>query len=208
MAGNSPPYGFPSSFTTLGIGTLGPVPVQLVVLAVLAAVMLLVVTRTEFGRSIAMIGHNPGAARYSGIRVNTQLARAYVCSALMAGVAGVLLGAFYSAVRANLGDSLLLPAITMIVLGGVDIFGGRGRIVGVIVAVFALGYLTQGLLVTGYSDLVSTMVESVVMLVAIAVKLLAAGGEGGPSARLRARLRALSQVRRPLPADPAEPAAR
>jgi len=206
VAGNSPPYGFPTSFTTLGTGTIGPVPVQLIVFAALALLMLIVMNRTEFGRSISMIGHNPGAARYSGVRVDLQLVRAYVGCSLMAGVAGLMLGAFYSAVRSSLGDSLLLPAITMVVLGGVDIFGGRGRILGVIVAVFALGYLTQGLLVSGYSDLVSTMVESIVMLAAIAVKLLAGGAEGGLSERLRQRLGALSRARQPVPADPSGPA--
>ncbi|MGW3628076.1 ABC transporter permease [Streptomyces sp. NPDC000880] len=188
VAGDSPPYGFPASFTTLGVGTLGPVPLQLIIFAVLAAMVLLLMTRTEFGRSITMIGHSASAARYSGIKVNAQLTRAYIFSSLMAGIAGLLLGAFYSAVRADLGGSLLLPALTMIVLGGVDIFGGRGRVLGVIVAVFALGYLTQGLLISGYSQLASNMVVSVVMLVAIAVKMLAAPADTSLAERLRHRL--------------------
>ncbi|MEU9207639.1 ABC transporter permease [Streptomyces sp. NPDC048415] len=191
VAGNSPPYGFPTSFTTLGTGTIGQVPLQLIIFAVLATVVLLLMTRTEFGRSITMIGHSASAARYSGIKVNTQLVRAYMFSSLMAGVAGLMLGAFYSAVRADLGDSLLLPALTMIVLGGVDIFGGRGRAIGVIVAVFALGYLTQGLLISGYSQLASNMVVSVVMLAAIAVKMFAGSAEGSPAEQLRNRLRNL-----------------
>ncbi|MEV6737191.1 ABC transporter permease [Streptomyces sp. NPDC051104] len=192
LAGNNPPYGFPASFTVLGTGLLGPVPLQLILFAVLAVLMMLVMNRTEFGRSISMIGHNPDAARYSGIGVGSALMRAYAASALFAGVAGLTLGSFYSAVRPNLGDSLLLPGITIVVLGGVDIFGGRGKVLGVILAVFTLGYLTQGLLVSGYSNLVSAMIESLVMLAAIAVKLTVSGTEGGLAERLRQRLQGLS----------------
>jgi AI-2 transport system permease protein/rhamnose transport system permease protein len=195
IAGNNPPYGFPAAFTELGTGSLGPVPYQLILFAALAGVLMVVMRRTEFGRSISMIGHNPDAARYSGIKVSATLLRAYVTSALLAGVAGLTLGSFYSAVRPNLGDSLLLPGITMVVLGGVDIFGGRGRILGVVLAVFTLGYLTQGLLVSGYSNLVSAMIQSLVMLAAIAVKLTIGGTEGGVADRLRERLRRLSGAR-------------
>jgi ribose/xylose/arabinose/galactoside ABC-type transport system permease subunit len=66
---------------------------------------------------------------------------------------------------------LLLPAITIVVLGGVDIFGGRGRIGEVVLAVFLLGYLTQGLLIEGYSSLTATMVTGLLLIVALVLKV-------------------------------------
>jgi len=187
IAGNSPPYGFPSAFLQIGVGTVGAVPIQLILLGVVAAGMTLLLNRSRFGRSIAMIGHNHDAARYSGLAVGRQCLRAYMLCALLAGLAGLVLGAFYSAVRRDLGDSLLLPGITMVVLGGVDIFGGRGKVGGVILAVFTLGFLTQGLLIVGYSELVTTMIVSVVLLISIAAKVSLAGGEGTLVSSLRRR---------------------
>src|SRR5262249_18470541 len=67
-AAEQPAYGFPDPFTQLGLGQVGAVPVQLIAFAALAVAMLLLVHRTGFGRAVVLIGHNPSAARYSGIR--------------------------------------------------------------------------------------------------------------------------------------------
>ncbi|MDA8290693.1 MAG: ABC transporter permease [Actinomycetota bacterium] len=172
LGGASPPYGFPSSFVTIaGTGTVGPIPNQLIVFAVLAIVVSLLVGRTRVGRSLALIGYNRPAARYSGIRVNRTIVGAFVVSGLMAGIGGILVSGLYNAARNDIGDSLLLPGITVVVLGGVDIFGGKGRISGVIVATFVLGFLTEGLLVAGDSSLSATMVTGILLLVALAFKI-------------------------------------
>jgi ribose/xylose/arabinose/galactoside ABC-type transport system permease subunit len=176
LAGNNPPYGFPGAFNALGTGTIGGVvPIQLVIFAVIAVLCGVAMWRTEFGRSIVMIGYNRRAARYSGIKVSRTLLLAYILSGVLASLAGILLAAFYSAVRPDMGDDLLLPAITMAVLGGIDIFGGEGTVTGAIIAVFILGFLTQGLLILGFSDMVSTMVTGVILLIAICSKVILSG---------------------------------
>jgi len=172
LGGGSPPYGFPKSFVSIaGTGTIGPIPNQLIVFAVLAVLVAVVVSKTRMGRSLALIGYNRPAARYSGIRVSRTIVGAFVFSALMAGIAGILVSGFYNAARDDIGDSLLLPAITVVVLGGVDIFGGKGRISGVIVATFVLGFLTEGLLVDGDSSLAATMVTGILLLVCLIFKI-------------------------------------
>ena len=170
VAGPNPPFGFPAAFTFLGVGQFGPVPVQLVVFIVIAIVAVLISTQTVFGRSLLMIGLSPDAARYSGIRVNWHLIRAYIVCSLASGVAGLFLAAYYSATRRDLGDSLLLPALTMVVLGGVDIFGGRGRVFGVVIAVFVLGLLSRGLLSLGISQLTANMIGALVLLLVIGLR--------------------------------------
>lgn len=171
ISGNSPPYGFPNGFGALGAGTIGPIPYQLVAFSVAAAIVVWVMKRTSFGRSIVMIGYNAAAAQYSGIKVGRQLTIAYTISGFSAAVAGALLGAYFQAVRPDMGNTLLLPAITMAVLGGIDIFGGDGNVVGTIISVFLLGFLEQGLLIMGYSSMVSTMVTGGVLLVALFLKI-------------------------------------
>jgi ribose/xylose/arabinose/galactoside ABC-type transport system permease subunit len=172
VSGSSPPFGFPKSFVSIaGTGTVGPIPDQLIVFAVLSVGVALGVSRTRMGRSVALIGFNRPAARYSGIRVERTVIGAFVFSAVMAGISGILVSGLYNAARDSIGNSLLLPAITVVVLGGVDIFGGRGRIGGVIVATFVLGFLTQGLLVAGDSSLSATMVTGILLLVCLVVKI-------------------------------------
>lgn len=170
--GNAPPYNFPSSFVTVtGTGSIGPIPAQLVIFAVLALGVSLLVTRTGFGRSLVLVGFNREAAGYTGVKVRSTLVRAFMLSGLMAGIAGIMIAGFYNAARDDIGDSLLLPGITMVVLGGIDIFGGRGRISGAIVATFLLGYLTQGLLVDGDSSLTASMVTGLLLIACLVLKI-------------------------------------
>ena len=192
LAGDNPPSGFPDSFNALGTGAIGGVvPIQVVVFAVLAVFFGLLVGRSPFGRRVVMVGYNAEAARYSGIRVERTVTLAYVLSGTTAALAGIVLAAYYSAVRPDMGDVLLLTTITMVVLGGVSIFGGEGRITGVVIAVLLLGVIRQGLLIAGFSDMVTTMLTGTILLAAIAVKNMLAGRGTGLAALLR-RLRAPS----------------
>lgn len=189
LAGDTPPSGFPAAFDRLGTGAIGGVvPFQMVLFGVLAVLFSLLVSRTAFGRRVVMIGYNPDAARYSGVRVAQVVSCAYVISGVMSGLAGIVLAAYYSAVRPDMGDLLLLSTITAVVLGGVSIFGGEGSIAGVVIAVLLLGLLRQGMLIAGFSDMVTTMLTGAILLAAIAIRnLLAERGTG--LAMLLARLR-------------------
>lgn len=172
VGGNAPPYNFPKSFVTLaGTGAVGPIPDQLISFAVIAVVVWLLVARTRYGRGLVLVGYNRAASRYAGVNVERTLFSAFVTSGLLAGGAGIFASGYYNAARDDIGDSLLLPAITIVVLGGVDIFGGKGRMSGVIVAVFLLGFLNQGLLIRGNSSLTASMVEGIVLILCLILKI-------------------------------------
>ncbi len=189
LAGDSPPSGFPDGFTALGTGALfGVVPFQILLFAALAILFGLLMSRSTFGRRIVTVGYNSDAARYSGVRVGRILMSAYIISGATAALAGIVLASYYSAVRADMGDVLLLSTITMVVLGGVSIFGGEGSIVGVVIAVLVLGFLRQGMLIAGFSDMLTTMLTGAILLAAIAIKNSLAG-RGTGFALLLTRLR-------------------
>ena len=172
VGGNTPPYNFPNSFVDFaGTGTVGPIPDQLIIYAVIAAFVWLLVTRTRYGRGLVLIGYNRAASRYAGVNVQRTLFTAFVASGLLAGMAGIFVSGFYNAARDDIGDSLLLPAITVVVLGGIDIFGGKGRMSGVIIAAFLLGFLNQGLLIAGQSSLTATMIEGIVLVLCLVMKI-------------------------------------
>ncbi|UBV44607.1 ABC transporter permease (plasmid) [Deinococcus taeanensis] len=170
LAGAEPPSGFPDAFNALGTGAVAGVPYQVLLFAALATAVSLLITRTRFGRSVVMVGYNRDATRYSGIDVDATVLRVYVLSGVMAALAGVVLAAYYSAVRSDMGDILLLTALTMVVLGGINIFGGEGSVLGAVMAVLILGFLRQGLLIAGFSDMVTTMVTGAILLLAITAK--------------------------------------
>ncbi len=173
LAGASPPYGFGAAFGVLGTGALaGWVPVQLLIFIALAIGFAVLMTRTGFGRRIVMIGYNRDAAYYAGVSVASVERRAYCLSGLTAAFAGIILASYYDAVRPDMGDILLLTSITMVVLGGISIFGGEGGILGVTLAVMILGVLRQGMLIAGFSDMVTTMLTGAILLSSIAIKNL------------------------------------
>lgn len=172
LAGNNPPYNFAQGFVNLGEGSVGPVPVPLILFAVLAVVVAVAVGRTVVGRNLVLIGYSASASRYSGISRTRTLLAVFVANGVIAGIAGVVLAAYYDAGRPDSGIDLLLPAVTCVVLGGVDIFGGKGRIGEVVLAVLLIGYLTQGLLDQGVSSLTITMLTGGLLIVALAVKIL------------------------------------
>ena len=170
VAGASPPFGFPSAFTLIGQGSVNDMPIALLVLLVISLMVIVAVGYTGLGRSLTLIGYSPRAALYSGIAIRGSLTAVFTLCGAMSGVAGVLLAAYYNSAQPQIGTDLLLPAITAVILGGMDIFGGRGRIAEVVLAVFLLGFLSQGMLIEGDSSLSITMITGLVLIGALVIK--------------------------------------
>ncbi|MGD0196978.1 MAG: ABC transporter permease [Solirubrobacteraceae bacterium] len=209
--GAVPPYGFPTSYTSaLGTGNISStiqIPNQLIIFAVLAVIATLLVHRTRFGRQLVLVGHNRQAAAYAGVRVSVTRIRAFALSATFGGIAGMCLAANYGTARDDLGPVLLLPAIACVVLGGVDIFGGSGRVPGVIIATFIIGWLTPGLLDDGVNDTWVLMAPGILLLAALTIKGIADRGQGASfSERLRERFGG-APAPSPPPAAESEPRA-
>ena len=138
---------FPAAFTELGFGhvpgTLIPWP--FVIFLALAAVLGVVLHRTWIGRQIYAIGKNAGAARFSGVRVARVRIGLFVLSGLIASLAGIILTSRLSSARADAADGMTLTVVTVVLLGGVNIFGGSGTIPGVVLAVLAVAVMQNAL---------------------------------------------------------------
>jgi len=138
--------GFPSWFDDLGQDDLvGPLPLALVLFVVLFAIGAVVLHRTAAGRRLFVIGDNAEVARYSGVDVARTRLVLFVASAFVAGVAGVLFAARLGTVRGDMATGYELEVITIVLLGGVSIFGGSGRMSGVLLAVLIVLNLRNGL---------------------------------------------------------------
>ena len=137
--------GFPSWFSHLGWGYIGPVPIIVIFFAVFAVIFILLLHKTVLGRWIYAIGSNPTSSRYSGVQVDRIKILVLTLTGLMAAVAALFLTARMGSTRPNIATGYELEVIAMVVLGGISTSGGKGRMIGAIIAVFLIGYLRYGL---------------------------------------------------------------
>ncbi len=160
---------FPTWFTDFGFDNIPgtPVPWTLVVFAILAAVFWYVAHATWIGRQIFAVGKNKDAARYSGVDVATLKTALFVLSGLIAALAGVILTARFSSARADNGTGLTLTVVTIVLLGGVDINGGKGTIPGVILAVFTIAALQNALRLAGVSSEYQAVAIGLLLIVSV-----------------------------------------
>ena len=138
---------FPSAYTSFGIGDVPGtlIPWSLVVFVFLALLFLVVLHRSWIGRQIYAIGNNKEAARFAGISVNRVKLLLFVLSGLLSALAGVVFTARISSSRADNALGFELDVVTVVLLGGINIFGGSGSMVGVILALFVVGGLRNAL---------------------------------------------------------------
>lgn len=136
---------FPAWYKFLGWGYLGGVPFMLVVFVVAALIFGWILHKTSLGRRVYALGSNPTAALFSGLNVNRLKLLVFTAAGFMSGVCALFLTSRMGSTRPNVASGYELEVITMVVLGGVSTAGGKGRLIGAVVAVFLIGYLRYGL---------------------------------------------------------------
>jgi rhamnose transport system permease protein len=141
---------FPTVWTDRAFGNFAGtfVPNTIALFAVLAVAFAVALHATPFGRSIYAIGANEEAAYFSGLRVKRIKLILFILSGSVAALAGVVISLRNSTAAANVGLGFELTVVTAVLLGGVSIFGGRGTIAGVILALFLLGGIQKALLLS------------------------------------------------------------
>lgn len=144
--------GFPDAVQWIGNGTVMHIPVPFLVLLAAAGVVGLTLTRTKFGISVYMIGSNLEATRYSGIDTRRIIVGVYTLSSVLCFVAATLMMARFNSASAEYAQSYLLITILSAVLGGIDPFGGFGRIGGLIISLIILQVIASGLNLLGVNQ--------------------------------------------------------
>ncbi len=145
LSDGKPIYGLPEVFVFLGQGRPLGVPMPAIIFILTALVAHYVLAYTRFGRYTLVIGDNEAAARAMGVRVERQRVKLYVLSGLMAGIAGLLFSARVNAGDPTAGLNYELTAITAAIIGGTNLFGGRGSILGTLIGALIMGVLQNGL---------------------------------------------------------------
>jgi rhamnose transport system permease protein len=195
---------FPQGYLNIGGGYIrNELPVALVVLLAAALVLGIVLHATRFGRYVFAIGSNREAARLSGVPASRVRVTVFMLSGFMAGVAGMTYVGFFGSARADAAQGSLLDVVTAVVLGGVDIFGGSGSMLGVLLALILVAVLRNGMQLANLGGDTQNIVIGVLLLAAIIAGNLIRAAQAGAITTTRLRLRRKGVIR----TDDAPPAA-
>ncbi len=138
-------YGLPDWMLFLGQGRPYCIPMPFLILVSVAFIMHIVLAYTRYGRHTLAIGDNENAARTAGINVGLHRLSLYVLSGGLAGLAGLLFATRINSGDPTAGITYELTAITAAIIGGTNLFGGRGSILGTMIGALIMGVLQNGL---------------------------------------------------------------
>ena len=164
--------GFPDAFAVIGNGLIGPVPVPVIIFAVLALGIAFVLSRTAFGLRIYLMGTNPLAARFAGIDNAAITLRTYIACGMLSASAGLVLMSRANSAKADYGTSYLLLAVLIAVLGGTNPYGGFGRVLGIVLAVLSLQFLSSGFNMLQFSNFAKELVWGLTLLLVMGLSQL------------------------------------
>jgi len=144
-------------------------PYPVLFTAIIVAIAIFVLRKTQFGRHTYAIGGNLEAAVRTGIPVDRRIISLYVLSATTAGIAGFLSTLRFTAGSAVIGDALLLSSIAAVIIGGVSLFGGAGSVMGTVIGALIIAVLTTGLVMLNVEAFWQFIVVGAVVIIAVLI---------------------------------------
>jgi ribose transport system permease protein len=168
--GGFPIYGFNESFQILGQGyVLSIIPIPVVIMVAIFIIGWILLNNTYIGRYLYSVGGNEEASRLSGINVKKVKMTAYMSSGLTAAIAGVILCSRLNSGQPNAGAGFEFDVITAVVLGGVSLSGGVGRLQSVFIGVLIMGVLSNGMTIISINEYIQWIVKGLVLIIAVAL---------------------------------------
>ena len=159
--------GFPESFRVFGQGYIGPIPVPIVIMVIVALIGSFVLTKTYFGRYVFALGGNEDAARLAGVNVNRMKVVLFMICGFISGITSVLLLSRVFAGQVSTGQGIEFDCLTAALLGGVSFKGGEGTIFGLITGILIIGVLNNAMQLASFPDFSQNVVKGAVLLIAV-----------------------------------------
>jgi rhamnose transport system permease protein len=163
-------YPIPDSIGFLGQGSIAGIPTQLILLALLTALMAFVLNRTTYGLFLQSIGVNETAAAFAAIPVALLKTSVYAISGLFCAIASLVYVSRVISAKADFGIGYELDAITVAVLGGATLSGGRAKVAGTVIAVMLIVFLRRGLTMAFVGTDIQTMIVGAILIAAVAAR--------------------------------------
>ncbi|UCI28699.1 ABC transporter permease [Mesorhizobium sp. B2-8-5] len=155
-----------ASFTDLGAGYVGAVPVPVILAALIFLVAYVTLRFTTLGRYLYAVGANEKAVRLSGLRSERLKLLAFVVTGLCVGVAGMILSSLMNAGQPTAGRGFELTVIAAVILGGTSLLGGRGSLFGTLLGVLVLKVIDNGIIILGWNQDLQMVVPGIVIILA------------------------------------------
>lgn len=170
-----------TGFSWLGFNRLWGIPISVIVLALIAILVGLMLSRSAFGRWLYASGGNERAAELSGVPVRRVKIAVYTVSGMLSAVAGLVLASQLTSAGPTAGTTYELTAIAAVVIGGAALTGGRGNMRGTMLGAFVIGFLSAGLVIIGVSSYWQTVFTGAVIVLAVLMNSLQYGRGGRKS---------------------------
>ena len=161
--------GFPSEFNNIANGSLFGLPNSVILFFVMFIIAFVLLHLSKYGRYVYLTGINQDAAEYAGIDTKKIIASTYVLSGLSAGIAGVMLTSYLGSARSDFGSEYLMSILTIVVLGGTLITGGKGGVVGTALASVVVGFLQIGLQMGGIATQYIGLAIGILLIISVAL---------------------------------------
>ncbi|AZO96722.1 ribose ABC transporter permease [Halocella sp. SP3-1] len=169
-SGGYPITGFSEGFTVIGRGYIGPIPIPVYIMIFICIVMYVLLNKTRFGRYVYGLGENEETLRLSGVNVRAVKFKVFVLTSFMASISGLILASRLNSGQPLAGDGWELDAIAVTVVGGTDIAGGRGTVIGTLIGAFIIGMVNNGLNLLNVSPYLQLVVKGLVIVGAVFVR--------------------------------------
>ncbi len=162
-------FGMPDAFAFIGSGSLGFIPMPLVLFVVVVSLCIMVLQHQKFGREIYLMGTSRKAARFTGIMTERTIIKAHMMGGLLAAIAGIIMSSRTVSAKADYGSSYTLQAILVAVLGGVNPSGGFGKVTGVVMAILTLQFLSSGFNILRVDSYFKTFIWGAVLVLTLII---------------------------------------
>lgn len=173
LASNAQPVpGLSDSFLEIGGGSVGIIPIPVIILIAVFTICSILLYRCKYGRYIFGVGGNAKAARVSGINVKLTTCSAYMMLGVLSGLAGVVLTSRVSSGLAMAGQNYETDAIAAVVMGGTSLAGGKGRLWGTLIGVLIIAVLNNGLDMLAVSSYWQLIIKGVIIVGAVMIDSL------------------------------------
>lgn len=160
--------GFPDAFRWFGQGYIGPIPIPIIIMIIIALIGAFILTKTYFGRYIFALGGNEEAARLAGVDIKRMRVLLFAISGFASAITSILLLSRVFAGQVFTGQGIEFDALTAALLGGFSFKGGEGTIFGLMTGILIIGVLNNAMQLASFPDFSQNVVKGSVLLAAVA----------------------------------------
>lgn len=164
--------GFPEMFLSIGSGAVANIPIIFVLFIIVSLVVGFMLERTSTGLGVYLYGENRIAALFAGLRTENLIIRVYFLSGLLAGFASIIMISRFNSAKVGYGDTYLLQAILVSILGSIAPEGGRGRILGVVLGIFILQALQSAFTLFAFTPYAKKLIWGFMLLLVMVINFV------------------------------------